>query len=216
MNSVAPKVNAFIQSEMNGDFFPRSVNLVKGHVDTKRKEILYTFLETFDRYESLFTFLKDEQAFYEKPIALRHPLIFYLGHTAVFFINKLLLAKAIEKRINPKFESMFAVGINNQAEYYTWDNEYGTRKAEVEPFEASKYLVSNREFFEFFKDNGYLTDKCWSEEGLQWREFSNVSHPTFWVWRGEWHLRLLGVSNFHQNIVEEMLSFVHGRSKALI
>ncbi|KMQ76169.1 5-histidylcysteine sulfoxide synthase/putative 4-mercaptohistidine N1-methyltransferase [Marinobacter subterrani] len=303
MNSIAPKVSALIQSEMNGDFFPRSVNLVKGHVDTKRKEILYTFLKTFDKYESLFTLLKDEQAFYEKPIELRHPLIFYLGHTAVFFINKLLLAKVIEKRINPKFESMFAVGvdemswddldeshyywppleevmayrrmvrrtvanvirslpmslpidwdsafwpilmgidherihletssvlirqhqlsrvkkhtlwssvpysgnapcnellpvsagtvtlgIDNQAEYYAWDNEYGTHEAEVESFEASKYLVSNREFFEFFKDNGYLTDKYWSEEGLQWREFSNVSHPTFWVWRGEWHLRLL-------------------------
>lgn len=303
MNSIVPKVNAFIKSEMNRDFFPRSVNLVNGSVDTKRKEILYTFLTTFDKYESLFTLLKDERAFYEKPISLRHPLIFYLGHTAIFFVNKLLLAKVIDTRINPRFESMFAVGVDemswddldeshydwppleevmayrrtvrktvsnlirslplslpigwdstfwpilmgidherihletssvlirqhqlskvrkhylwpsvrysgnapqnefvsvpagqvtlgieNQSEYYAWDNEYGTHQVEVEAFEASKYLVSNQEFFEFVKDNGYLTDKYWSEEGLQWREFSKAMHPTFWVWSGEWYLRLL-------------------------
>ena len=34
-----------------------------------------------------------EQAFYLRPEPLRHPLIFYLGHTAVFYINKLIVAR---------------------------------------------------------------------------------------------------------------------------
>ncbi len=35
------------------------------------------------------------------------------------------------------------------AEEYGWDSEYGEAKFEIEPFTASEYLVSNREFYEF-------------------------------------------------------------------
>tara|TARA_B100000519_G_C14186590_1_gene411038 strand:+ start:167 stop:433 length:267 start_codon:yes stop_codon:yes gene_type:complete len=49
---------------------------------------------------------------------LRHPLIFYFGHTATFFINKLVLSKAINERINPKFESLFAIGVDEMS----WDD----------------------------------------------------------------------------------------------
>ena len=59
-----------------------------------------------------------DEAYYEKPITLRHPLIFYFGHTATFFVNKLLLAGLIENRINPKLESMFAVGVDEMS----WDD----------------------------------------------------------------------------------------------
>lgn len=37
----------------------------------------------------------------------------------------------------------------------------------VPEFEVSKYLVSNREFFEFVKDNGYQRKELWTEEGKQ-------------------------------------------------
>ena len=86
--------------------------------EQKRAEILDCFRATFDRYEQLFEVLTCAEAYYVKPIALRHPLIFYLGHTATFFINKLLLAGLIEKRINPEFESMFAVGVDEMS----WDD----------------------------------------------------------------------------------------------
>jgi hypothetical protein len=59
-----------------------------------------------------------DEAYYKKPISLRHPLIFYLGHTATFFINKLLLAGLIERRINPRLESMFAIGVDEMS----WDD----------------------------------------------------------------------------------------------
>ena len=87
-------------------------------VEQKRTEILACFHSTFDRYESLFETLRGDDAYFEKPIALRHPLIFYYGHTATFFINKLLLAGLIERRINPGFEAMFAVGVDEMS----WDD----------------------------------------------------------------------------------------------
>ncbi len=76
------------------------------------------FLDTFTTYESLFECLVDDQAFYTKPINLRHPLIFYYGHTATFFVNKLLLTRMISERINHRFESMFAVGVDEMS----WDD----------------------------------------------------------------------------------------------
>ncbi len=86
--------------------------------EQKRTEVLDYFRATFDRYEQLFEVLTCAEAYFVKPIALRHPLIFYLGHTATFFINKLLLAGLIEKRINPEFESMFSVGVDEMS----WDD----------------------------------------------------------------------------------------------
>lgn len=83
-----------------------------------RAQLTAYFTETFERYESLFGCLTVDAAYYEKPIALRHPLIFYFGHTATFFVNKLLLAKLIPERINPRFEAMFAVGVDEMS----WDD----------------------------------------------------------------------------------------------
>ena len=91
--------------------------------ELKRREICDYFHATFERYEQLFETLADDAAYYRKPITLRHPLIFYLGHTATFFINKLILAGLLQERINPLFESMFAVGVDEMS----WDdlNETG-------------------------------------------------------------------------------------------
>jgi hypothetical protein len=86
--------------------------------DAKRREIRVYFHATFDRYERLFEVLSGDEAYYRKPISLRHPLIFYFGHTATFFINKLVLAGLVTERLNPKFESMFAVGVDEMS----WDD----------------------------------------------------------------------------------------------
>lgn len=283
-----------------------------------RHQLLAYFTQCFNRYESLFDCLANEAAYTEKPIALRHPLIFYYGHTATFFVNKLLLAKLIPARINPGFEAMFAVGVDemswddlNDAHYdwptvaevkayrnevracvsrviqeapftaplgwdnpwwailmgiehelihletssvlirqhrlacvrpqadwqpepvtscaldavpantlidvpaglvslgkgdphknactvdddarrYGWDNEYGRHQAEIPAFQASRFLVSNAEFKAFVDAGGYTDASYWSEEGWSWREFTGVTHPTFWHHReGGWTLRLM-------------------------
>jgi 5-histidylcysteine sulfoxide synthase/putative 4-mercaptohistidine N1-methyltranferase len=93
--------------------------ILSGHdIDAKRKEIKAYFNATSDRYESLFQTLSDDAAYYQRPIPLRHPLIFYYGHTATFFVNKLVLAGLIDDRINAEFESMFAIGVDEMS----WDD----------------------------------------------------------------------------------------------
>ena len=286
------------------NLFPRTPRLDGDDADAKREEIRRYFHATFDRYEQLFEVLTCDEAWYKKPISLRHPLIFYFGHTASFFVNKLLLAGLIEQRINPKFESMFAVGVDemswddlNDAHYdwppiaevrayrdavratvdqaisqaplslpiawdhpwwailmgieherihletssvlmrqhelayvqphpafppcpdrgeppvnalvelpagavclgkeffepwYGWDNEYGRHEAEIPEFQASRFLVSNREFLGFIEAGGYREDAWWEEEGLGWRRFAGAEQPTFWLEKeGAWWLRLM-------------------------
>lgn len=83
-----------------------------------RRKLLDYFHGTFDRYESLFEVLSCDEAYYRRPISLRHPLIFYFGHTATFFINKFMLAGLVRQRVDPRLESMFAVGVDEMS----WDD----------------------------------------------------------------------------------------------
>ncbi len=96
----------------------RTIVLNQGSVEEKRAEIRKYFHATYSIDEQLYDSLVTDEAFYLRAEPLRHPLIFYLGHTAAFYINKLIIAKLIEKRINPRFESMFAVGVDEMS----WDD----------------------------------------------------------------------------------------------
>ena len=87
-------------------------------VSLKREELKRYFLQNWALYESLFDLINDDQAFYLQPEALRHPLIFYYGHTAVFYVNKLLLGKYIHQRVDNRIESTCAVGVDEMS----WDD----------------------------------------------------------------------------------------------
>ena len=289
---------------MSSTQYLRTPVLAGNDVEVKRKEIAVYFNATFERYESLFETLLNDRAYYQKPIPLRHPLIFYYGHTATFFINKLILSGLVEQRINPQFESMFAIGVDemswddlNEMHYdwpvvsevkayrkqvkkiinelintapltlpidwqnpwwtimmgieheqihietssvlirqqalelvqthsswkawnkvgvaphnkmitipagqvtlgksyddpiYGWDNEYGHHQVDIAEFQASQFLVSNQEFLVFVEEGGYQEDSYWSEESVQWRQFSQAHYPTFWLKTKQgWLLRLM-------------------------
>lgn len=277
------------------NYIKNTVNLSAGTVEEKRAEIKEYFLQTYELDEKLFDLIKDEQCFYKQPNRLRHPLIFYFGHTATFFINKLTLANILPNRVNKEYESIFAIGVDEMSwddlesknytwpsvqetrdyrakvkeiilelidtleftmpinwespmwvilmgiehenihietssvllrelgykyisqeeifeysneenspypknelltvkagevliekdrakpDYYGWDNEFSFHKAQINDFEASKYLVSNGEFLEFVKDGGYNKPELFSTEGKEWLDFTQAKHPTFWI-----------------------------------
>lgn len=290
---------------MNSSFVTKTPILNQGDPEKKRQEILRYFHLTFDLHEKLYEVLKSDEVFYMRADPLRHPLVFYLGHTAVFFINKLILAKLIDQRVNPRFESIFAIGVDemswddlNETHYdwptipqvrqyrnevrqvvekliknlplnlpinwdspwwpvmmgieherihletssvlirqlpiekvvkhplwkiceqsgeapqnemldvaggeltlgknkdhalYGWDNEYGKYSTEIQPFKASKFLVSNREFLEFVEDKAYENKDFWTEEGWSWRNFKKATHPLWWIRNndGKWKFRTM-------------------------
>ena len=100
------------------DLLTKTIDLQNGTPNEKRAEILSYFEKTWAIDEKLYSQLKSDEVFYKRGDALRHVLLFYFGHTAVFFINKLFLAKIIDKRINPFFESIFAIGVDEMS----WDD----------------------------------------------------------------------------------------------
>lgn len=273
----------------------RTLRLSGGTAEEKRAELLAYFTQTWTLYESLFDCLSDERAWFNKAISLRHPLIFYFGHTASFYINKLMAGRYLDRRVDARIEAMMAIGVDemswddlNDAHYdwpgvaevrdyrgkvkalvtdfirtmplelpigwespawvilmgieherihletssvlirqlplewvqpqpawpacplarhdraavpenslialaggsvlqgktdetYGWDNEYGHQKTELGPFQASKMLVSNAEFYQFVAAGGYQTARWWDEEGEGWRTFAGAQMPAFWV-----------------------------------
>ena len=102
----------------------RTTVLNTGEAEQKREEILRYFHKSFDLYESLFDCLANEEAFTTKASPLRHPLIFYFGHTAVFYINKLNAAKLIDERVDPALESSLAIGVDEMSWDDLNDNNY--------------------------------------------------------------------------------------------
>jgi 5-histidylcysteine sulfoxide synthase len=260
-----------------------------------RQSILHYFDNAWQLENLLLQTLVGEDTFYLNPDSLRNPLIFYLGHSAVFYINKLIRVGLLENRINPEYEILFEIGVDpekpeelNQAiahlkwpqvaevweyrqkayevishfiqtttidlpirpdhplwalmmglehqrihietssmlirqlpisrvkrpenwEYapcngytpenemvevsggvvkigkafddhtYGWDIDYGDRTLEVAPFLASKYLITNAEFWYFVKDCGYTNSDYWDAESWNWLTENNIKHPKFWL-----------------------------------
>jgi 5-histidylcysteine sulfoxide synthase len=70
------------------------------------------FENAWELEEKLMKSLVEENSFYLNPDPLRNRLIFYLGHSAVFYINKLICVGLIEKRINSHYETLFEVGVD--------------------------------------------------------------------------------------------------------
>lgn len=259
------------------------------------QEVWAYYNRAWDLENQLWQSLVGDDPFYFNPDPLRNLLIFYLGHSAVFYINKLIQVELIQEGLHPAYEALFAVGVDPEKpdeiagkfaqlcraevasvwqyrqtvyrciadlihhtefgspvtpnhplwalmmaiehqyihietssvlirqlpvewvnrpagwEYlpgngythlnqlipvaggtvhlgkpqdsptYGWDIDYGDRTIRVEPFQVSKYLITNREFLEFVKAEGYNNPTYWSAAAWQWKTQHSVNHPKFWI-----------------------------------
>ncbi|MDF7807537.1 5-histidylcysteine sulfoxide synthase [Pontiellaceae bacterium B12219] len=134
------------------EFITQNIDLSAGNAEEKRDEIKYYFNQTWMLYERLFETLVSDAVFYERPQPLRHPLIFYFGHTATFFVNKLMLSKQLKKRINPAFESLFAIGVDEMSwddlndAHYDWPTVAAVRAYRDAVAKAINTLIDETEF----------------------------------------------------------------------
>ena len=77
------------------------------------------FDNTWTLYETMFAGLNGEEGFYcPPPHGLRHPQIFYYGHTACLYVNKLRVAGLLSDPVDAYFESIFEVGVDEML----WDD----------------------------------------------------------------------------------------------
>ena len=111
------QVAGWVASE--GDGHLTSLPLLNLDESCTREDIMAYFDNTWTLTEQLFASLQGEATFCMQPYhQLRHPLIFYYGHVAALYINKLRLAGLIDQPIDPYFEALFETGVDEM----TWDD----------------------------------------------------------------------------------------------
>lgn len=134
------------------NYIKNTINLDSGTIEEKREEIRKYFLQTYELDEKIFELLKDKDALYEQPNKLRHPLIFYFGHTATFFMNKFNASKITTKRVNRSYESIFAIGVDEMSwddlndENYVWPTYEQSKDYRAEVKSIVLDLIDNIEF----------------------------------------------------------------------
>ncbi|MFN8785422.1 MAG: 5-histidylcysteine sulfoxide synthase, partial [Pseudanabaena sp.] len=77
-----------------------------------RQDIFAYYQRAWQIEDTLWKSLISPETFYLNPDPLRNLLIFYLGHSAVFYINKLVRVGLVTDRINPHFERLFEIGVD--------------------------------------------------------------------------------------------------------
>jgi len=178
---------------MLGRLKSKNIKLNGTSAEQKRLEILEYFLKTYELYEKLFEILRDDSVFYEQPEALRHPIIFYFGHTAAFYINKLVLAKKMS-RINPRFESIFAVGVDEMS----WDdlNQSRYEWPSVEDSRAYRAQVKSA-MIEFIKKEPLVLPI--EEDSSFWAVLMGCEHERIHVETSSVLIRQLDISKVREH-----------------
>ena len=82
---------------------------------TDRAELLAFYRQNRARTEQLFSLIT-EDAYYERPIALRNPIVFYEGHLPAFAVNTLIKHGLGRQGIDTELEVLFARGIDPEDE----------------------------------------------------------------------------------------------------
>ncbi|MBE9067410.1 5-histidylcysteine sulfoxide synthase [Leptolyngbya cf. ectocarpi LEGE 11479] len=77
-----------------------------------RKTLLAYFDNSWELEEILMKSIVNDDSFYRNPDPLRNPIVFYLGHSPAFYINKLVQAELLPQQINPDYEILFEAGVD--------------------------------------------------------------------------------------------------------
>lgn len=84
-----------------------------------RKAVQDYFDNTWTMTEVMFAGFKGDEPFYRPPVhGLRHPQIFYFGHSPCVYVNKFRVAGVLDAPVNAYFESIFEVGVDEML----WDD----------------------------------------------------------------------------------------------
>jgi ergothioneine biosynthesis protein EgtB len=75
-------------------------------------------------------------------------------------------------------EGIYEIGHDGNS--FSYDNEGPRHKTYVHPFSICENTVTNGEYLEFIKDNGYSQPKHWLSQGWNWVVENKISKPLYW------------------------------------
>jgi len=75
---------------------------------------------------------------------------------------------------------------------FVFDNEKWAYPVEVKRFAISRTAVTRQEFAGFVEDDGYPRREFWCDDGWEWRESVQATHPVYWCREqdGHWQHRV--------------------------
>jgi formylglycine-generating enzyme required for sulfatase activity len=74
-------------------------------------------------------------------------------------------------------------GVDNNTNYFYFDNESPGFQVKVDSFSVSKYQITNGQFLKFIKDNGYDNKDLFSPEGFRYIQDNNKKMPSSWIFK---------------------------------
>ncbi len=77
-------------------------------------------------------------------------------------------------------EGVYDIGDQSKGKKFTFDNEHGAHKVYLHAYEVQSRLVTNGEYLEFIKDDGYKQFKYWLSEGWDWAKRQESKNPMYW------------------------------------
>ena len=102
-------------------------------------------------------------------------------------LNQKLLSN-IKKNSTPKIKNIYIdipkgflhQGHNINNKIFVFDNETPSFLVKIPQFQVNKYPITEYEFLDFVKKDGYNNAKYWSQNGLYWKNTNNIEHPLYW------------------------------------
>lgn len=90
------------------------------------------------------------------------------------------------------------VEIGYEGHHFSFDNEHARHRVFLEPYSIMNRLVTNGEFLEFIKDNGYKRFELWLDDGWSWLKKHRYTQPLYWRnINGKWF-------EYHLNGLQEL------------
>ena len=172
----------------------KAPSLSGSDVKEKKHDLKNYFRQTWAEYEALFKLINTDEAYYLRPEPLRHPLIFYYGHTASFYINKLILGKYIDSRVNGKIEAICAVGVDEMS----WDDLNEAHYDWPSVSEIHRYRDKVATLIEHLIDEMDLILPI-TQDSLAWLILMGCEHERIHIETSSVIIRMLPLQYLHDN-----------------
>ncbi len=200
-NSYYETVGARVIRTDRGNLSRPSVSDVyqyRKYVDEKMQEFFQSNLMN-DSIQSLMELgLNHEQQHQE---LLMTDIKYILGHNPLFPVYRKENTEQNKVKVQSEMisfpEGVYEIGFEGKG--FCFDNELGRHKVYLNDFEISSQLVTNGEYLEFMKADGYSDFRHWHAEGWDWVKQNQAKSPLYWHFiDGKWmHYSLNGLQEIN-------------------
>lgn len=208
-------------TERDFNILSNVINYNLNYQTLTKEKLIHEFLITSYLYDSLFEPLT-EPAYFVRAEPLRHHLIFYYGHTSVFYVNKLVLRGYLQnsERIDKLVESSCAVGVDEMSwDDLNEDNYPWTEKSQKEIF-VSKirdyrqklrdlvcHLINN---YDFSKSSG-----CFTQFDFPWIILMGIEHERIHIETSACIIHQLQCDGINKDLISPQFSLCPHRRNNL-